>query len=143
MSATRRGRSGRSPASRQTVVAWCLVLAAAGLEIVWALALTEADGLTRPGWAVAGFAVAIVSLTMLTLALRTLPLGSAYAVWVGLGAVGVALAGVLILGEELTLLRAGCLAMIVAGVIGLTLRDARTPARREVGDPEPRPAGAH
>lgn len=96
---------------------------AAALEIMWALALTEADGLTRPGWAIAGIAIAIASLIMLTRALRTLPLGSAYTVWVGLGAVGVALAGVLILGEPLTPLRATCLALVVAGVVGLTLTD--------------------
>ncbi|HLR96706.1 MAG TPA: SMR family transporter [Jiangellaceae bacterium] len=130
--------SRRPPTPRVTVAAWCLVLLAAGLEIIWALALTEADGLTHPGWAVAGIAIAIGSLIMLTVALRTLPLGSAYTVWVGLGAVGVALAGVLILSEPLTPLRATCLALVVAGVIGLTLTEKpRTLAQRHETGAQP------
>ncbi|MDG4795751.1 SMR family transporter [Micromonospora sp. WMMD1082] len=120
---------------RVAMSAWCLVLFAAGLEIIWVLALNAADGLARPGWAVAGIAIAIASLVMLTRALRTLPLSSAYTVWVGTGAVGVALAGVFVLGEPLTPLRAACLALIVAGVIGLTLTDTPSnPAEREPGD---------
>lgn len=139
MSTTRRGR----PATpRVAVAAWCLVLLAAGLEIIWALTLTEADGLTRPGWAVAGIATAIASLIMLTLALRTLPLGSAYTVWVGIGAVGVALAGALVLDEPLTPLRAACLVLIVAGVIGLALTDTPSnPANHVTGEREPHGAG--
>lgn len=112
------------------IVAWGLVLLAAGLEVIWALVLTEAGGLDRPWWALGGIALAIISLVMLMLALPTLPLGSAYAVWVGTGAVGVVLAGVIILGEPLSFLRAGCLALIVAGVIGLTLTDTSSNAAR-------------
>lgn len=112
------------------VVAWCLVVVAAGLEIIWALALTRSEGLTRPGWAVVGMAVATVSLVMLSRALRTLPLGSAYTAWVGLGAVGVALAGAFSLDEPLTLGHAICLTLIVTGVVGLTLTDAGRPVGR-------------
>lgn len=135
--------SSRQP-RRGAAAAWCLVLLAAGLEIIWALALTEADGLTRPGWAAAGMVIAIASLVMLTLALRTLPLGSAYTVWVGLGAVGVALAGVVLLDEPLTPLHAGFLGLIVAGVTGLTLTDTPPePAHlgQEAGRQEHRSAG--
>lgn len=120
----------RSAPPRVGAAAWCLVLLAAGLEIVWALALTKADGLRHPGWAATGITVAIISLVLLTLALRSLTLTSAYTVWVGVGAVGVALVGAGVLGEALTPLRAACLALVVAGVIGLTRTDAAArPAR--------------
>lgn len=119
-----------APPIRSALGAWCLVLLAAGLEVVWALAIAAAGGLARPAWALAGFVVAIISLAMLTLALRTLPLGSAYAVWVGLGAVGVAIAGVALLGESVTPLQASCLALVVAGAIGLAVTDSPT-GRRE------------
>ncbi|WP_147917759.1 DMT family transporter [Ruania zhangjianzhongii] len=117
------GSAGSAP-PRIAATAWGLVLLAAGLEIIWALALAESDGLARPGWAITAFVLAIVSLVSLTLALRNLRLSSAYPVWVGLGAVGVALAGTLALGEPLTPARIACLALIVAGVIGLTCTDA-------------------
>lgn len=121
----------RHNARRATALAWCGVVLAALLEVAWPLALAGASGPARPGWAVVGLALALVSLAVLALALRTLPLGSAYAVWVGLGTVGVAAAGVAWLGEPLTPPRALCLAAIVAGVVGLTLTDTpRSPADR-------------
>lgn len=127
--------SSRSPrSSRAAAGAWCLVLFAAGLEICWAFALTEAEGFAHPGWAFIGFALAIASLVMLTLALRILPLATAYTAWIGVGAVGVALTGVLVLGEPLTLPRATYLTLILAGVIGLTVVDA--PSRSSRTGPE-------
>ncbi|MEU3165273.1 multidrug efflux SMR transporter [Streptosporangium sp. NPDC006930] len=104
-------------------MAWVLLLTAAALEIVWATALERSDGFTRFWPAFFGVTAAVLSFVMLTFALRTLPLGTAYAVWVGLGALGVAAVGVVALGESAAPARLGCLALILVGVIGLKLLD--------------------
>lgn len=102
-------------------MAWILLLVAALLELVWATALKHSDGLTRLWPSVAGLTVSMLSVVVLTMALRQLPVGTAYAVWVGLGALGVAVTGMAVLGESVTLPRLACLALILAGVIGLRL----------------------
>ncbi|MFE9243937.1 DMT family transporter [Nocardiopsis sp. NPDC006938] len=102
-------------------MAWFVLLVAGLLETVWSLALKRAGGLQRPGWLVFGIAVALVSLGLLSLALRELPVGGAYAVWVGVGAVGVAGAGMLFLGESAAPRRLVSVAAIVVGVAGLHL----------------------
>jgi quaternary ammonium compound-resistance protein SugE len=102
-------------------MAWFLLVGAGLLEIVWAIALKYADGFTRLWPSAIGIATALVSFIMLTLALKTLPVGTAYAVWVGIGAVGVALAGILLLGESASPLRIGLLALILVGIIGLKI----------------------
>lgn len=100
-------------------MAW-LILAAAGLlEVVWAVALKDADGFTRLWPSVLGLAAASLSLFMLSVALRSLPTATAYAVWVGIGIVGVALVGILALGEEASVARLGFLALILIGIGGL------------------------
>ncbi|MEU4328234.1 DMT family transporter [Nonomuraea dietziae] len=104
-------------------MAWLLLVVAAGLELVWATALERSDGFTRPGPALLGVSAAALSLVLLTFALRSLPMGTAYAVWVGLGAVGVAVAGIVALGESAAPARLACLALIVLGVVGLRLLD--------------------
>lgn len=121
------------PTRRVAITSWCLVLLAAGLEVMWALALTEADGTAHAGWTAVGITVAVTSLIILTLALRALPLSSAYTTWIGVGAVGVALAGVVFLEEPLTPLRTGCLGLIIAGVIGVAVTDASSAPRPEDG----------
>ncbi|MFD0772753.1 DMT family transporter [Streptomonospora algeriensis] len=110
--------AGRAfPRARTT--AWVVLVLAGLLEIVWSLALTEADGLSRPGWAVGGIVLAMISLGMLSYSLGHLPVGTAYAVWVGIGAVGVAVVGMLFLGEPAGWERLIFLGLIIAGVIGL------------------------
>ncbi|GAA0836557.1 multidrug efflux SMR transporter [Streptosporangium amethystogenes subsp. fukuiense] len=104
-------------------MAWVLLLTAAALEIVWATALERSDGFTRFWPAFVGVTAAVLSFVMLTFALRTLPLGTAYAAWVGLGALGVAAVGIVALGESAAPARLGCLALVLAGVIGLKLLD--------------------
>jgi quaternary ammonium compound-resistance protein SugE len=104
-------------------MAWLILLAAAALEVTWALALKESDGFTRAAPAALGLVTAIGSLALLVVALRDLPVGTAYAVWTGLGAVGVALGGVLLLGESASAARLGCLALVFAGVAGLRLTE--------------------
>lgn len=99
--------------------AWTMLFAAGGLEVLFAVGLKHATGLDRP-WLVAGTAAALVgSLSMLTLSLRQLPVGSAYAVWTGIGAAGTAMVGIALLGESASPLRLLCIASIILGAIGL------------------------
>jgi quaternary ammonium compound-resistance protein SugE len=99
--------------------AWLLLVGAGLLEIVWAVALKRADGLTRLWPSVVGLAAMIVSGALLTLTLRVLPVGTAYASWVGIGTLGVAVAGMLAFDESTSAARITCLLLIVCGVIGL------------------------
>jgi len=100
-------------------VAWLTLILSGVLEAVWAAALSESEGFTRPLPTVV-FAVALTaSMAGLAYAMRTLPVGTAYAVWVGIGAVGAALYGIVVAGESASAARLVCLALIVAGVAGL------------------------
>jgi quaternary ammonium compound-resistance protein SugE len=100
-------------------MAWAVLVGAGLLEIVWAIALKQTNGFTRFWPSVIGVTAAVVSFVMLSSALKSLPVGTAYAVWVGIGALGVALAGIVALGESAAPLRVGFLALILIGVIGL------------------------
>jgi quaternary ammonium compound-resistance protein SugE len=100
-------------------MAWALLIAAGLLEIVWAIALKEAHGFTRLWPSVIGIAAASISFGLLTLALRSLPVGTAYAIWTGIGVLGVAVVGILVHGESASLARLGLLALILVGVLGL------------------------
>jgi quaternary ammonium compound-resistance protein SugE len=102
-------------------MAWAILIGAGLLEIVWAVTLKYTDGFTRFWPSAIGLAAAVTSFVMLSVALKSLPVGTAYAVWVGIGAVGVAIAGILALGESLSALRLGFLALILAGIIGLKI----------------------
>ncbi len=100
-------------------VAW-LVLVVSGLfETVWAVGVKYTDGFTRLWPSVGVLAAMAVSVYGLALAARVLPIGTAYAVWVGIGAVGAVAFGIAFLGEPRTAARLACLALIVAGVVGL------------------------
>ncbi|GAA0619972.1 multidrug efflux SMR transporter [Sporichthya brevicatena] len=102
-------------------MAWFVLVISGLLEAVWASALAQSRGLTRLGPSVL-FAVAVVlSMIGLAYALRTLPVGTGYAVWVGIGATGTALYGMVALDEPASLARILCLLAIVAGVVGLKL----------------------
>ncbi|MGV0851161.1 quaternary ammonium compound efflux SMR transporter SugE [Mycolicibacterium phlei] len=104
-------------------MAWLMLVVAGLLEIVWAVALKQSDGFARLWPSVIGAGAAALSFALLTLALRHLPAGTGYAVWVGIGAVGVAVAGMILLGESASAARVVFLAVIVAGVVGLRLVD--------------------
>lgn len=102
-------------------MAWVSLFIAGLFEIGWAVGLKYTNGFTRL-WPTLGTAAAmIVSLVFLEYSLRTLPVGTAYAVWVGIGAVGTAVLGMVLFGESREPLRLACLVLIVAGVIGLKL----------------------
>lgn len=100
-------------------MAWVFLFIAALFEIGWAVGLKSSQGFTRFWPSVLTVAAMAVSLALLALAVRTIPVGTGYAVWTGIGAVGAAGLGVLLFGEPFTVWRAGCLALIVAGVAGL------------------------
>ena len=102
-------------------MAWSYLLIAGLFEVGWAIGLKYTDGFTRliPSlWTVASMAV---SLAFLGLALKTLSVGTAYAVWTGIGAVGVAILGIVLFEEPAHALRLGCIGMIVGGIVGLKL----------------------
>jgi quaternary ammonium compound-resistance protein SugE len=102
-------------------MAW-LILTVAGLfEIGWAVGLKYTEGFTRLWPTLGTVASMIVSLGLLGLALRTLPLGTAYAVWTGVGTIGTALLGIALFSESADLVRLACIGLIVAGIVGLKL----------------------
>jgi quaternary ammonium compound-resistance protein SugE len=102
-------------------MAW-LVLAAAGLlEIGWAIGLKYTDGFTRLVPSVLTLAAMAGSIILLGLALKTLPIGTAYAVWTGIGAVGTALLGIILFDEPATAARLASIGLIVSGIVGLKL----------------------
>jgi quaternary ammonium compound-resistance protein SugE len=100
---------------------WVVLFVAGLLEIGWAVGLKYAGGLTRLWPAIATAVSRVGSMGLLAVALRTLPLGTAYAVWTGIGTVGTAVLGIVLFREPATPMRLLCIALIVAGIIGLRL----------------------
>jgi quaternary ammonium compound-resistance protein SugE len=100
-------------------LAWVLLVTAGLLEIVWAASMKASRGFTRPAFTTITFVAAALSFWLLGLALRQLPVGTAYAVWTGIGAVGAATLGIVFFGESVTIARIGCIALIVGGILGL------------------------
>lgn len=105
-------------------MAWGILFLAGLLEIGWAVGLKYTAGFTRL-WPTVGTGVALVgSMVLLGLAVRTLPLGTAYAVWTGIGTIGTAILGIIFFGEPASAMRMACIALIVAGIVGLKLASA-------------------
>ena len=102
-------------------MAWLMLTVAGLFEIGWAIGLKYTEGFTRFWPTLGTVASMIVSLGLLGLALRTLPVGTAYAVWTGVGTIGTALLGIALFNESADLLRLACIGLIVAGIIGLKL----------------------
>lgn len=102
-------------------MAWVLLVAAGLLEIVWAFTMKLSDGFTRPGATVLTIVAMLASFTLLSISMKTLPLGTAYTVWTGIGAVGAFVVGVAVLGEPLTIGRVMAAVLIVAGLILMKL----------------------
>jgi quaternary ammonium compound-resistance protein SugE len=102
-------------------MAWTLLFVAGLLEIAWAIGLKYTDGFTRLVPTGLTLVAMIASVVCLALALRTIPVGTGYAVWTGIGAVGTAILGIVLFGESTSLARLGCIALIVAGIVGLKL----------------------
>lgn len=102
-------------------MSWLYLVVAGLLEVAWAVGLRYTAGFTRPWPSVCTLAAMAGSVGLLGLALRALPLGTAYAVWTGIGTVGTAVAGIVLLGEPLGALRLVAIGLIVAGIVGLKL----------------------
>ena len=102
-------------------MAWVYLFFAGLFEIGWAIGLKYTDGFTRFWPTVLTALSMVVSLVLLGLALKTLPVGTGYAVWTGIGAVGTVILGVVLLGEPATFGRLACAGLIVAGIVGLKL----------------------
>lgn len=100
-------------------MAWLYLVIAGLLEVVWATAMKYAEGFTKPGPSALTIGAMILSFGLLSQAMKSLPLGTAYGVWTGIGAVGSVLVGILLLGEPRDLLRLLFVAMILGGIIGL------------------------
>jgi quaternary ammonium compound-resistance protein SugE len=102
-------------------MSWIFLFVAGLLEIGWAIGLKYTDGFTRPVPTVLTVLSMIASMILLGIALKGLPVGTAYAVWTGIGTVGTALLGIWLLGEPASAVRLGCIALIVCGILGLKL----------------------
>ena len=102
-------------------MAWLILFVAGLCEVGWAVGLKYSEGFTRPLPTVITGVCLVVSIVLLAWATRTLPLGTAYAVWTGIGAVGAITLGVVLFKEPLTVPRVICLSLILAGIVGLKL----------------------
>ena len=100
-------------------MAWIVLLVAGLLEVCWAVGLKLSHGFTRPGWALFTAVTLVASMGLLAWALRSLPVGTAYAVWTGIGAIGTAILGIALFGESREPLRLLFLALVVVGILGL------------------------
>lgn len=100
-------------------MAWTLLVVAGLMEIGWAIGLKYTEGFTRLWPSVLTGASIVVSLVLLGIAVKTIPIGTAYAVWTGIGAAGTVVLGIALFHEPATALRLACVAMIVAGIAGL------------------------
>lgn len=102
-------------------MAWIALLIAGLLEVGWAIGLKYTEGFTRLGPSTWTIAAMVASVVLLGWAMKTLPVGTAYAVWTGIGAAGTVVLGILLFGEPATLVRLACVGLILAGIVGLKL----------------------
>lgn len=105
-------------------MAWMYLAAAGLLEVVWAFFMKKSDGFTLPGPTAITLAAMVASVVLLAVSMKTLPLGTAYTIWTGIGAVGAFAVGIVVLGEQATPMRLLAAALIVAG---LTLMKLSSP----------------
>lgn len=102
-------------------MAWILLFAAGFFEILWALGLKLSEGFTKPVAAISTIAAMGLSMAFMAYSLKTIPMGTAYAVWTGIGAVGTAILGMLLFDEPRAAMRLLCIGLIIAGIAGLKL----------------------
>ena len=102
-------------------MSWIILLFAGLFEVGWAVGLKYTDGFSRPLPTALTIAAMAVSLGLLGLAMKELPLGTAYAIWTGVGAVGTVIAGIILFGESMALFRLASVALIIAGLVGLKI----------------------
>jgi quaternary ammonium compound-resistance protein SugE len=102
-------------------MAWLILLAAGLFEIVWAVGLKYTEGFTKPVPVIITLIALAISFALLAVAMKELPVGTAYAVWTGIGAVGTVIVGIVLLGEPANAARMVCIALIVCGIAGLKI----------------------
>lgn len=102
-------------------MAWVILFFAGLMEICWAIGLKYTEGFTRLVPSVLTLAAMTISIVLLAIALKTLPVGTGYAVWTGIGAVGTAILGIVLFGDPATAGRLACIGLIIAGIVGLKL----------------------
>lgn len=101
--------------------AWVLLVVSGLLDVAWAISMKYAEGYTRPGWSLLSLLLLAAFIYLLGRTLEVLPVGTAYAVWTGIGAVGTAALGIVLFNEPLSVLRLGSIGLIVVGIAGLKL----------------------
>ena len=102
-------------------MSWFILLIAGLFEVAWAIGLKYSDGLSRLWPSVGTLGAMLVSVVLLGIAMKELPVGTAYAVWTGVGAIGTAVLGIFLFGDSASASRLACLAMIAGGIVGLKL----------------------
>ncbi len=102
-------------------MAWIMVVTAGLLEMVWSYSAKQANGWSNWGWSAATIVASLISFFLLTFAMKTLPLGTAYVVWTGIGAVGTFIVGIVLLGEPAGFWRVASACLVVVGVVGIRL----------------------
>ena len=100
-------------------MSWILLVLAGLFEIGWAIGLKYTEGFTKPLATALTVGAMVISIALLGLAVRNLPMGTAYAIWTGIGTVGTVILGIVLFAEPVTALRLGCIALIVTGIMGL------------------------
>ncbi len=98
-------------------MAWLILLLAGLFEVVWAYSMKLSEGFTRPGASSVTLVMMIASFALLSMAMKTIPLGTAYAIWTGIGAIGAFVVGIVVLGEQLSVARVCAVVLIAAGLV--------------------------
>lgn len=98
-------------------MAWLILLVAGLFEVVWAYSMKLSEGFTRPGASSVTLVMMIASFALLSMAMKTIPLGTAYAIWTGIGAIGAFVVGIVFLGEQLSVARVCAVVLIAAGLV--------------------------
>ena len=102
-------------------MAWLYLFIAGLLEIGWVIGLKFTEGFSKPIPSILTITAIISSMVFLSLAVRTLPLGTSYAIWTGIGTIGAMIAGIVLFGESASLVRIGCVLLILTGIVGLKI----------------------
>ena len=102
-------------------LAWIYLVASGIIDVAWALSMKKAEGFANPAWSLVSLLLLGAFVYLLTKALHVLPVGTAYAVWTGIGAAGTVIAGIVFFAEPATAWRLLCIAVVVAGIVGLNL----------------------
>ncbi len=113
--------TGTARPNGELKMAWIYLVAAGILEIVWAYSMKQSEGFTKLVPSTITIVMMIGSFALLSIAMRTLPLGTAYTIWTGIGAIGAFLVGIIVLGEAVTMMRIGAAILIVSGLVMMKL----------------------